>query len=211
MRTILLVTLAAAVACQDTDEIASQDQDQAAENVEEGNQESADESQDWQIRDDFAGGLDRGFDGLTFFDKTAEQNEEPIEEPAEEWGAVPMAEGTYLGTVEMVHSNTCDPVAEGDNFDSTLRVNDDGDTKLGGGLIESNGDQLRMNRLRESQVDGTVDCTQVETIDAMGTMFNSEEMELDIRVEVTMMGSDCPVVAPCSDEYLAYMELSQEG
>jgi hypothetical protein len=211
MRTILLITLASAIACQDTEEITNSEQDQAAGDVEEGTQESADESQDWQIRDDFAGGLEQGIDGLTFFDKTAEQGEDPIEEPEEEWGAVPMIEGNYMGTVEMVFANTCDPIAEGDTFESTLRVNVDGDTKLGGGLLESNGDQLRLNRLKESQVDGTVDCMQVETIDAMGTMFNSEEMELEVRTEVTMMGSDCPIVDPCSDDYIAYLVLTQEG
>ena len=211
MRTILLITLASAIACQDTEEIANPEQDQAAGDVEEGAQESADESQDWQVRDDFAGGLEQGIDGLTFFDKTAEQGEDPIEEPAEDWGAAPMAEGNYLGTVEMIFANSCDPMAEGDTFETTLRVNSDGDTKLGGGLLESNGDQVRLNRLKESQVDGTVDCMQVETIDAMGTMFNSEEMELEIRTEVTMMGSDCPVVDPCSDDYISYLVLTQEG
>jgi hypothetical protein len=211
MRTILLVTLATAVACQETEEIISQDQDQSAGNVEEGTQESADESRDWQVRNDFAGGLDQGFDGLTFFEETAEQTEDPTEEPAEEWGPAPMVEGTYLGTVEMIHSNTCDPVTEGDTWESKLRVNDDGQTKLGGALLESNGDQVRLNRLRESQVEGTVDCMQVETIDGMGTMFNSEEMEFDVRTQVTLIGSDCPVMNPCTDEYISYMELTQEN
>ena len=211
MRTILLVTLASAIACQDTEEVISSDQDQTAGNVEEGTQESADESQDWEVRDDFAGGIDQGFDGLTFFEEMAEQTEDPTEETPADWGAVPMMEGSYLGTVEMVYSNTCEPVSEGDTFSSKLRVDEEGRTTLGGGLFESNGDQLRLNRLKEKQVDGTVDCIQVETIDAMGTMFNAEEMELEVRTEVTLMGSDCPVVAPCSDEYISYMELHQEG
>ena len=211
MRTILLVTLASAIACQDTEEAIGSEQDQTAGNVEEGAQESADESQDWTVRDDFAGGIDQGFDGLTFFEEMAEQTEEPTEETPTDWGAVPMMEGSYLGTVEMVYSNTCDPVSEGDTFNSKLRVNDEGRTTLGGGLFESNGDQLRLNRLKEKQVEGTVDCMQVETIDAVGTMFNAEEMELEVRTEVILMGSDCPIVEPCSDEYISYMELHQEG
>ena len=210
MRTLLLVTLAATVACQDTEEGISPEQEQAAGNVEEGTQEAADESQDWQVRDDFAGGLDQGFGGLTFFEEIAEPNEDPSEEPASEWGAAPMVEGRYLATVEMVYNNTCDPVSEGDSFETNIRVNGEGQTTLGGGLLESNGDQVRMNRLRESQVEGTVDCMQVETIDAMGTMFNAEEMELEIRTEVTMMGSDCPIMTPCTDEYISYLELTQE-
>jgi hypothetical protein len=211
MRKILLISLATAVACQDTEEVQSTDaQPQAEGSVESGTQETMEESRDWTVQNDFAGGLDQGMDDLVFYEEI-EPNEEVTEEPAEDWGAVPMAEGFYNGTIEMVFSNTCDELAVGDVFDTQFEINDNGSTLLGGGLLESNGDQLRLNRLKERPVEGTVDCVKVETIDAVGTMFNSEEMELEVRTEVSMMGSDCPMVDPCSDQYLSFLGLVQDN
>ena len=216
MRKILIIALASTVACQDTEEVISQDdQTQAEGTVAEGSQETADEAKDWSVRDDFAGGLDQAANDLIFFEEIADQtddSEEGSEEaPTGGWGSAPMVEGSYEGTVELVLSNTCDGLVEGDTFDTRFKVDEDGQTLLGGGLLESNGDQLRLNRLKERSVDGAVDCIQVETIDAMGTMFSSEEMELEIRSTVTMMGSDCPVVDPCTDEYLAYLGLDSDN
>ena len=212
MRTILIISLASTIACQDTEEvISSDDQAQSAGTVEEGSQETSDEAKDWSVRDDFAGGLDQAAGDLIFFEEIEDQTDDSTDEPVEDWGAAPMTEGTYLGTVEMVYNNTCEAISEGDIFDTRFQVDEDGQTLLGGGLLESNGDQLRLNRLKERTVDGTVDCIQVESIDAMGTMFSSEEMELEIRSTVTMMGSDCPVVDPCSDEYLTYLGLDSDN
>ena len=212
MRNLLFISLATTIACQDIeDEIVSDGPDSEAGNVEEGEQESQDESQGWQERDDFAGGLGHGFDGVTFLDQTVDKTDEPIEEPTEEaWGSVPMAEGQYLGTIEMIYANTCDPVAEGDTFDTRVRVNSQGETVLGGGLFQANGDNIRVQRIREAEVEGTVDCVEVESLEGNGTMFNNQEMEFEFHINVSMVGSDCPIVDPCSDNYLAYMELMQD-
>ena len=211
MRKIFFISLAALVACQDTEEVQTEDgQTQAEGTVQSGTQEAAEESKDWMVQNDFAGGLDQATDDLVFFEEI-ENTEEPTEEPTDDWGAAPMTEGGYMGTIEMVYNNTCDTLAEGDVFNTQFEIDENGSSLLGGGLLESNGDQLRLNRLKERSVEGTVDCVQVETIDAVGTMFNTEEMELEIRTEVTMMGSDCPMVDPCSDQYLSYLGLTHEN
>ena len=208
MRAFLFVTLASAVACQDTEPQAGSDDSSSQEGfVEFGDQESEDESQDWLVRDDFAGGIDQGIDGVSFGDEIVD----PVDEGPQDdvWGPVPMESGVYMGTVELVMENTCAPISEGDSWDTKLRISDDGQTSLGGGAFESNGDQVRMSRLREAPMEGTVDCASVEYIEAGGTMFTDREMELEIMIEVHLEGSDCPVVTPCQDSYMAYMTHSE--
>jgi hypothetical protein len=208
MRAFLFISLATAVACQDTEtEIASDDAASQQGTVEAGDSQVEDESQDWQIRDDFAGGIDQGLDQADFVDQIEDPNQSD-DPDADEWGPAPMAPGVYMGTVELVMENTCGPLTEGDSWDSKLRINDEGETTLGGGALESNGDQVRINRLKESALAGTVDCVQVEFIQGGGTMFTDREMELEMMVDVHLEGTDCPVLDPCTDSYMAYMEHS---
>ena len=209
MRAFLFITLATAVACQDTEtEIESNDSYSPEGSVEAGDQEAEDESQDWQVRDDFAGGIDQGLDGVGFVDVIVDPDQ-PDGQGGDVWGPAPMTPGVYIGTVELVMDNTCSPISEGDSWDSKLRVSDSGETTLGGGALESSGDQVRLTRERESAMEGTMDCMRVEYIDGVGTMFTDREMDMEIMVEVHLEGSDCPVVEPCSDSYMAYMEHSE--
>jgi hypothetical protein len=157
------------------------------------------------------GGLDTHFDDITFFDQISDDESGSDDETGDGWGAAPMVEGPYIGTVELVYVNSCAAISEGELFHTTLEISEDGQSILGNGLLESNGDVLRLNRLRERTVDGTVDCIQTEAIDATGTMFSAEEMELEIHTSMYMTGTDCPVVDPCSDGYLAYFELESNN
>ena len=85
MRAFLFITLASAVACQDTEtEIGSDDASSQQGTVETGDQEVEDESQDWQIRDDFAGGIDQGLDDASFVDQIADPNQGD-DPDADEW------------------------------------------------------------------------------------------------------------------------------
>ena len=210
MRTFIIISLATAVACQETEtEIGTADNSSTEGSVAEGNQEETTEGQDqdWQLRDDFAGGTVDTPESLYFYDQISE-GEEGEEEGTSEWGSAPMAEGIYLGTVEMVLDSVCGDMEPGMTWETRLQVAENGNSLLGGGLLESNGDQLRFNRIRESEVPGSMDCVEVEHIEAVGTMFGATEMDFELETSVFMEGSDCPVMTPCTDRYMAYLELN---
>ena len=209
MRSLMIISLASAVACQDTEtEIGTDDNTSFTGSVEEGTQEDSAASQDWQVRDDFAGGTVDTSDSLFFFDQIADGDEGQGEGSMEDWGSAPMAEGMYVGTVEMVIDNVCGELEPGSTWETRLRVSDSGSSLLGGGLLESNGDQLRFNRIKETAVEGAMDCVEVEYIQGVGSMYSSTEMDFEFETNVFLEGTDCPVATPCTDRYMAYIELN---
>ena len=208
MRTFMIISLASAVACQETEtEIGHDDTSPTEGTVEEGNQEEDSASQDWQVRDDFAGGSVDTTDSLFFHDEISD-GEQGQEEGTMDWGSAPMAEGIYLGTVEVIVDSVCGELEPGMTWETRLRISETGSSLLGGGLLESNGDQLRFNRIKETDVEGTMDCVEVEYIQGVGSMYNSTEMDMEFETRVFLEGSDCPVSTPCTDRYMAYMELN---
>ena len=208
MRTFMIISLASAVACQETEtEIGHDDTSPTEGSVEEGNQEEASASQDWQVRDDFAGGTVDTTDSLYFYDRISDE-EEGQEEGSSDWGSAPMAEGIYLATVEVIMDNVCEEIEPGMTWETRLRISESGSSLLGGGLLESNGDQLRFNRIKETDVEGSMDCVEVEYIQGVGSMYNSTEMDMEFETRVFLEGSDCPVSTSCTDRFMAYMELN---
>ena len=209
MRTLMIISLASAVACQETEtEIGTDDNSSTAGTVEEGNQEDSAASQDWQVRDDFAGGTIDTSDSLFFFDEISGGEDGDEQGSMDDWGAAPMVEGIYMGTVEMVVENVCGELEPGLTWETRLRVSESGSSLLGGGLLESNGDQLRFNRIKETPVEGSMDCVEVEYIQGVGSMYNATEMDFEFETSVFLEGTDCPVSSPCTDRYMAYVELN---
>ena len=208
MRTFMIISLASAVACQETEtEIGHDDTSPTEGTVAEGNQEEDSASQDWQVRDDFAGGTVDTTNSLYFYDEISD-GEQGQEEGTMDWGSAPMAEGIYLGTVEVIVDSVCGELEPGMTWETRLRISETGSSLLGGGLLESNGDQLRFNRIKETDVEGTMDCVEVEYIQGVGSMYNSTEMDMEFETRVFLEGSDCPVSTPCTDRYMAYMQLN---
>ena len=88
MRTFMIISLATAVACQETETQIGTDTPSSSEgSVAEGNQEETTESQDWQVQDDFAGGTVDTPESLYFHEQISEVEEG--EEGTMEWGSAP--------------------------------------------------------------------------------------------------------------------------
>ena len=197
MRSILLLALTTAVACENTDgDTAQTDEETTTESA-----RQAPDSLENLLEEDLAGGMPKHVDGLVFFENFDEEDSDP-----NEWGAAPLTSGTYDATIDWVESNECSPIKPGDEFGGKLMVDEDGNSVLNGGLLESRGDQLRYNRIIDMPYQRTDDCFAVEITKGTGTVDDAMSMTMDFHITMALEGSDCPIVETCTDAYSASFE-----
>ena len=198
MRSFLLIALTTALACENTVEETTQtNEDTSAESASEDQGEALGMKQ----MDDLAGGMPDMMDGIVFF-----ENFESHDSETDDWGAAPMLSGVYEATIDEIESKECSPLKPGDEFDGQLIVDEDGNSVLNGGLLESNGDHLRYTRTKDAPYMRTDDCFAVEITKGKGMIDSSMVMTMDFEITMSLEGSDCPIVEPCVDAYSATFE-----
>ena len=201
MRSFLLIVLSTALACETTEADVSDShytQDSEAETA----RQAPGDIDNLMDSDDLAGGMPKQTDELVYFDDFDRYEEEH----ASGWESAPMREGRYMGIVEEVYENECSPLKPGDEFGAMLLVDDDGNAVLNGGLLESDGDEIRYSRVKDAPYSDTEDCFAVEITKGSGMIQDRKAMGIDFSITMSLVGTDCPVMDSCTDAYSAWFE-----
>ena len=202
MRSILLIALSTAIACETTDEDATQNEEEAASS--ETARQASDNITDLSIPEGIAGGMVKNPNELVYF----EGFDNTHDDAGNGWGPVPLEVGVYHGLIEMVDENDSDTLVVGDEFGAKITIDKDGNTLLDGGLFEHapEDDRLRFTRTKEAPFKDSQDCFVVEIIKGTGLMDSDMSMEMDFVVTTDLDGASCPVVDASYDSFSVYFE-----
>jgi hypothetical protein len=201
MRSILLIALSTALACEATEADISDSHD-AQDSEAETTRQAPGDIENLLESDDLAGGMPKHADELVYFDNFDRYEEEQ----SNGWESAPMREGRYLAIIEEVQEKECSPLKPGDEFGAMLLVDEDGNSVLNGGILESDGDEIRYSRVKDAPYQDTEDCFALEITKGSGLLQDHTEMGIDFEITMSLVGTDCPVMDPCTDAYSAWFE-----
>ena len=202
MRSLLLLALSTAIACETVDEDTAENQEETEQN------DDMQAKTSWEgpssrpvVNEDLAGGMANVSDGFSYYDVL-----NPSDDGINKWGGVPLTPGHYDAIIEEVYLAQCHPLKPADEFASGVRPQLGGTTTMNGGLLENKGEMLRFRRIKEAPYKDVDGCTAIEITKGNGMMDGKKSMAMDLELTVILEGETCPAFNPCTDAYTAYFE-----